>query len=54
MLLYAKDHGAERERDVTGLEKGCRRFAKKRRKNIRNCESIAAAKIYNIRHYQKI
>jgi hypothetical protein len=26
MLLYAKDHGAERERDVTGLEKGCRRF----------------------------
>ena len=25
MFLYAKDHGAERERDVTGLEKGCRR-----------------------------
>jgi phosphoribosylpyrophosphate synthetase len=22
-------------------------------KNIRHCESIAAAKIYNIRHYQK-
>jgi len=21
MFLYAKDHGAERERDVTGLEK---------------------------------
>ena len=26
MFLYAKDHGAERERDVTGLEKGCCRF----------------------------
>ena len=25
MLLHAKDHGAEKERDVTGLEKGCRR-----------------------------
>ena len=26
MFLYAKDHGAERERDVTRLEKGCCRF----------------------------
>ena len=26
MFLYAKDHEAERERDVTGLEKGCCRF----------------------------
>jgi len=26
MFLYVKDHGEERERDVTGLEKGCRRF----------------------------
>ena len=26
MFYYAKDHGVERERDVTGLEKGCRRF----------------------------
>ena len=26
MFLYAKDHGAERERDFTGLEKGYRRF----------------------------
>jgi hypothetical protein len=25
MFLYVKDHGAERERDVTRLEKGCRR-----------------------------
>jgi hypothetical protein len=26
IFLDAKDHGAERERDVTGLEKGYRRF----------------------------
>ena len=26
IFLYAKDHGAKRERDVTGLEKGYRRF----------------------------
>jgi hypothetical protein len=25
MFLYVKDHGVERERDVTGLEQGCRR-----------------------------
>jgi hypothetical protein len=26
IFLYAKDHGAKRERDVTELEKGYRRF----------------------------
>ena len=54
MFLYAKDQGAEGERDVTGLEKDCHRSVQEWRKNIRHCKNIAAAKIYNIRYYQKI